>query len=161
MKKTRSILLILAVLGFILSAAYSATTVCRWKDNKKGAWSMEFDDSMFTHVSYVIPNFISRGLTGTFNVNPASTYYAWGIMTWESLCGRNGIDLENHTMNHYGATDMTMAAYEISETAKIIRTLRTPGQSPLVLFVEPGGSVWPPNYTTIIPGFDCLYGRGD
>ncbi|MCE5248598.1 hypothetical protein LLG96_00110 [bacterium] len=143
-----------------VSAAVGSTTVAPWKDNKKGAYSMGFDDSMQSHRDYCIPNLIQRGLVASFWVNPATTRYGYGIDTWESLASRTGMELCDHSMDHNGANFMEEADYEIGETARIIRSLNPPGSSDLVLFNRGGGTSWPKGYEYIIGKHGLVDGRG-
>ena len=136
------------------------TTVARWKDNKKGAYSMGFDDSMQSHHDHCIPNLIKRGLVGSFWVNPSTTRYAYGIDTWESLVSRAGIELCDHTMNHNGANFIEEADYEIGETARIIRSLNPPGKSKFLLFLRGGGTSWPNGYEFLISKHELISNRG-
>lgn len=147
------------IICFFSSAVFSATTVCKWKDNKAGAFSMSFDDSMYSHITYVIPNLISRGLVGTFFVNPGWRY-GFGITEWESSALRMGMDFADHSMHHLGAKDMAEADYEIGETARIIWSVRAPGKSKLLLFLGGGGTTWPSGYGSILPVYNCIEGRG-
>jgi hypothetical protein len=96
-------------LGFVLfegSAQVSEgnTTIASWKDNKKGAFTLRFDDSMWSHHDHAIPSLIKRGLTGSFFLNPALERYGYGINTWESLASRSGMEMCPHTMYHLGTS---------------------------------------------------------
>src|SRR3989339_580994 len=142
---------------FLLLAAASsinaATTFCKWKDNKAGAWAMDFDDAMYTHVAYAIPQLVARGLAGNFQVVPGSIMYGYGIMMWESQCGRLGMQLSNHTMNHCSVSDMNTARYEFSEASRIIWSLNTPGKSKLLCCGISGAATYPPNYRSFYPEY--------
>src|SRR3989339_1223254 len=152
---------LLAAYLLSLTGLHAATTICKWKDNKSGAYSISHDDSMLTHSFHAIPNLVSRGLVGTFFVNAGGPAYASGIMVWESLCSRTGIDMENHTLTHTGAATLAIADFEVGECTRILRALRAPGQSNLMLFVQPGGTAWPSGYaTSILPVYYCVFDRG-
>jgi hypothetical protein len=170
MKTVRTNFLWLVYLGiFILGVAKSIaatgdTTVCKWKDNKAGGYALFFDDSIWSHRNYVVPELISRGFTGTFWINPASRNYGYGIMTWESLASRTGMDLENHSMNHAGAPDYAEAEYDLGRCSEIIWTLRPPGKSKLCLFASGGGTTYvitQEERNTLYAQFHCYGGRGD
>ena len=136
------------------------TSVARWKDNKKGAYSMGFDDSMQSQHDFCIPHLIKRELVGSFWVNPSSTRYAYGIDTWESTTSRAGIELCDHTMEHNGANFIEEADYEIGETARIIRSLNYPGKSRFLLFLRGGATSWPEGYEFLIQKHELENNRG-
>jgi hypothetical protein len=128
------------------SAADGNTTVARWKDNKKGAYTLRFDDSMWSHRDHTVPNLIKRGLVGSFFLNPGTERYGYGIDTWESLASRTGLELCPHTMNHTGAADLEEADYEIGEAFRTIWRLNPPDKSRLYPFSRGGGTTWPDGY---------------
>lgn len=53
-------------------AALGNTTVCKWKDNKLGAITMAFDDSLVSQIDFVFPRLLSHNLVGTFWINPTN-----------------------------------------------------------------------------------------
>ena len=126
------------------------TMVASWKDNKKGAFTLRFDDSMWSHHDHAIPNLIKRGLSGSFFLNPALERYGYGINTWESLASRAGIELCPHTMYHMGASDFDEADYEIGESFRIVWSLNPPDKSKLCPFHRGGGTTWPGNFIEIV-----------
>lgn len=127
-----------------------STTVSKWKDNKRGAYTLRFDDSMMSHIDHTIPNLVERGLVGSFFINPASNRYGYGIDTWESLASRTGIELCPHTMNHIGAGDYEEADYEIGEAFRKVWGLNPPDKSKLYPFNRGGGTEWPTGYRETI-----------
>lgn len=151
------------IAAFFVQSAVAATAntrIARWKDDKKGAFSLRFDDSMQSHHDYCIPQLVKRGLVGSFWVNPSTPRYGYGVDTWESLASRTGIELCDHSMDHNGANFIEEADYEIGETARIIRSLNPPEASPLLLFSRGGGSVWPEGYGYLIKKHKLISGDG-
>ncbi len=136
-------LLGIAILNGNAPAGEGNTTVAAWKDNKKGAFTLRFDDSMWSHHDHAIPNMVKRGLVGSFFINPALERYGYGINTWESLVSRAGIEICPHTMHHLGASDFDEAEYEIGEPFKIVWSLNPPDKSKLYPFHRGGGTTWP------------------
>lgn len=126
------------------------TTVAIWKENKKGAFTLRFDDSMWSHHDHAIPNLVKRGLVGSFFLNPALERYGYGINTWESLASRAGIELCPHTMYHLGASDFDEAEYEIGESFRIVWGLNPPDKSRLCPFHRGGGTTWPSDLSEVI-----------
>ncbi|MFC2123704.1 hypothetical protein ACFLU5_02740 [Bacteroidota bacterium] len=129
-----------------ITAQSGNTTIAKWKDDKKGAYSLRFDDSMWSHRDHTIPNLVKRGLVGTFYVNPANERYGYGIDSWESLVGRVGIEICPHSMNHTGAADFEEADYEIGEAYRTVWRLNPPDKSKLYPFSRGGGTTWPSGY---------------
>lgn len=126
------------------------TIIAKWKDNKKGAFSLRFDDSMMSQRDHTIPNLIDRELVGSFFINPATNRYGYGIDSWESLASRNGLELCPHTMNHTGAADLAEADYEIGEAFRVVWSLNPPDKSKLLPFARGGGTTWPSGYRDAI-----------
>jgi hypothetical protein len=126
------------------------TVVAKWKDNKKGAYTLRFDDSMWSHRDHAVPNLIKRGLVGSFFINPATERYGYGIDTWESLVSRTGIELCPHTMNHLGAADLAEAEYEIGQAFNIVWALNPQDKSKLYPFSRGGGTTWPSGYVEVV-----------
>jgi len=122
------------------------TTIAKWKENKKGAFTLRFDDSMLSHRDHTIPNLIKRGLVATFYINPGTERYGYGINTWESLASRAGIELCPHSMNHTGAADFEEADYEIGEAFRTVWKLNPPDKSKMYPFSRGGGTTWPSGY---------------
>jgi len=118
------------------------TAVAKWKHNKLGAFSMQFDDSMLSQADAGVPALVERGLVGTWYVNPGSSRYQDRVDVWETTCPDTGQELANHTMHHQGAQDYAEADYEIGECARIIWSLRPPDASQLMAFQRGGGTEW-------------------
>src|SRR3989339_467172 len=124
----------------------AATTICKWKDNKQGAFTMSFDDALWTQRNYVVPNLLSRNLPGTVYIPPGNGLYGYGIMVWEALASRSLglIDFANHTFYHANPNgngfppNITAYSNEIARTAQLMWSLRTPGSSKLQTYATPG-----------------------
>ncbi|OGS28064.1 MAG: hypothetical protein A2297_04465 [Elusimicrobia bacterium RIFOXYB2_FULL_48_7] len=163
---------LLAVLstGFLADNIFAAsgdTRVCYWKDSKVGAISLQFDDSLASHASFVVPNLISRGLTGHFFINTGTTRYSLGIMTWEALANRYNIGLGNHSFNHRGTVLTTfdtvlsvVADHEVGENARRIWSLNPPGRSKFAMFLGGGGTTWTgANWGTLYSDYHIAVGQ--
>jgi hypothetical protein len=164
MKKIFSFFFICIILSLIITdnsnSAIGNTSIAKWKDNKAGAFSMGFDDALASQVDYCIPNFIKRGLVGSFWVNPATTRYGYGINTWEGLVSRTGMELCPHSMNHSGAIFLDQADYEIGESVRIVWELNPPGKSKLLLFLGGGGAIYPDGFRDIVKKYPVVSSRG-
>jgi len=142
-----SLLFLLSILSAAdIEAQTGNTDIAKWKNGKKGAYSLRFDDSMWSHHDHAIPNLVKRGLVGSFYLNPATGRYGYGIDSWESLVSRTGIELCPHSMNHTGAADFEEADYEAGETFRTVWRLNPPDKSKLYPFSHGGGTLWPSGY---------------
>jgi len=124
------------------SAATGETTIAKWRGGRTCAVALAFDDSLWSHVDYVIPLLARKGLVGSFWVNPATNRYGYGIETWEGEAQDLGMELCSHTMNHTGASSFEEADYEIGECTRILRSLRKPGAGRFMLFLRGGATEW-------------------
>ncbi len=101
----------------------------RWKDDKKAAFLLMFDDSAPSHVKNVVPELTKRGLVGTFYVNPGK----WQNKDfWEKQCPAMGMEYGNHTMTHKGVRDVADADEEIGKCNEVIMRL-FPGKQPRLI----------------------------
>jgi hypothetical protein len=107
------------------------TRIAEWKGNKKGAFTLSFDDSMISQADVAVPAMLERELVGTWFINPGKEYYLQRQQVWEQILPAAGHELANHTMHHEGAKDLVEAEYEIGESARIIWSLRPAGASNL------------------------------
>ena len=119
-------------------ATPGATHVARWKDDKKAAFMLMFDDSAPTHVKYVFPELKRRELIATFYINPGKGEWAAFKNAWEKELPAAGMEFGNHTMTHKGVHDVADAEGEIGKCNDIITQL-FPGKSPrLISYGQPG-----------------------
>ncbi len=124
-----------------MSALYGEPQVMPFRDGKVGAFTMVFDDSMISQADNAIPLLNSRGLVGTFYLNPGLERYQQRRDTWEVICPAFGHDFGNHTWRHQGAKDLAEADFEIGEASRHIWKL-FPSRSKLLLFARGGGTTW-------------------
>lgn len=138
-------LIVLASLAFLnlRTGAWAASKpeIARWYENKKAAVSLRFDDSLESHVGYVIPTLNKYGIKATFMINPGTRRFQKHRKFWETQVPRMGHDLGDHTMHHRGADSVEEADYEIGEVARLIWKLY-PHRSKLMVFASGGGAKW-------------------
>lgn len=120
-------------------AAYGRPEAMQWKDGKRGAFTMQFDDSTSNQADVVVPLLEQRGLVATFFVNPGAKRYRNQREVWESLPAR-GHELANHTWDHGGAPDLAEAEREIGGTSEYI--WQVTGHRRLLPFDRGGGTYW-------------------
>lgn len=112
--------------------------VARWKDDKKAAFLLMFDDSWPSHWQVAVPALIERQMTATFYINPGKGEYLKFKDTWEKEVWRTGMVYGVHTMTHQGVRDVEHARYEIGECAKTIEATGS-GKTPrLISWGMPG-----------------------
>ncbi|MBN2371155.1 MAG: polysaccharide deacetylase family protein [Vicinamibacteria bacterium] len=120
---------------------YGAPQVMSFKDGKRAAFSMHFDDSMESQVENALPLLNARGFVGTFFVNPGSERYGRYRQVWEVECIAHGHELADHTMIHGDVLSYAQADHEIGECARIIRGVYD-GAPRLLPYITPGGVRW-------------------
>ncbi len=120
---------------------YGEPEVMEFKDGKRGAFTLRFDDSMVSQADVALPHLNARGLVGTFFVNPELDRHKARIDTWEVMCPKFGHELANHTLHHEGAKTYEEAEHEIGECSRYIWKLY-PERSRLLPFARGGGTTW-------------------
>ena len=130
--------LFLVVAGHACAGEDPGTRVAKWKDDKKAAFMLMFDDNCPTHLKNAIPELKKRGLIATFYVVPGQT----GLWTpaREKALVESGMVLANHTFNHTGAPDLAGIEEEIRKCSEVLDQITPNGDKPhLVSFGIPGG----------------------
>ncbi|MGD8765988.1 MAG: hypothetical protein PVG87_27015 [Desulfobacteraceae bacterium] len=118
------------------------TTIAKWKDDKEGAFTMNFDDSMISQADVAMPSIVERGLVGTWYVNPGMSRYKSRKNVWEEIAPQTGQDLAVHSMTHESVSNYADADWQLGENARIIWSLRPPDASKLLSFCWPGATTW-------------------
>jgi peptidoglycan/xylan/chitin deacetylase (PgdA/CDA1 family) len=124
-----------------VAPAVGATRVAPWKDDKKTAFSLMFDDSIPSDFQTVVPELQKRGLTATFYLNPGTDRYAKARDKWDTeLPHTPGVVYGNHTMTHEGLKDFDSADADLAQVNAVILKA-FPGKEPrLISFARPGVS---------------------
>ncbi len=110
------------------------TSVCKWKDDRAGAFLLMFDDGHHSQVSQVIPNLHARDMIATFYVPTA-----WITV---SFLGDSAVILGNHSKNHQ---QLSAPTYEAAKTEQI-----DPSQE---FFRNNAAGNWPRLISFARPGF--------
>jgi len=122
------------------------TKICRWKDDKRAAYSFAADDSTNSQLYVMAPELKNRGFTATFFINPGHGAHPSEARNWIRCKDewmalyRDGFDFAVHTMHHHGAKDEADAQYEIGECARYIREM-CPNET-VLLFLRGGATDW-------------------
>ena len=141
-----------------LKGKSGSTRVSRWKDDKTGVFNLMFDDGHASHVSQVIPNLNSRGMTATFYLNPSS------LKNDSPFLNNSAVVCGNHTWDHHqlsAPTDDAAAKEQIKPTQDFFKK-NIAGKWPrLISFARPGSTPQPEtlesNFKNRHPGvFDRL-----
>lgn len=108
--------------------------IMTWKNGKKAAFTLAFDDARSSHYQIAWPLMKKRGIVGTFNIN---TPVDLNWEPWIELFS-NGNEISSHTVSHPDLTSLSSAQveWELSESYRMIwqNTLTEP-----VSFANPFG----------------------
>lgn len=117
-----------------------ATRIATWKDDKKAAFMMFFDDGCPTHVTNVFPELVKRGLTGTYYIIPGKGEYKSRLAFWEKEAPATpGVVYGNHTTTAGAFKSAEHAEEVITGCSEVIHRV-FPGKRPrLISYVSPGG----------------------
>jgi len=114
--------------------------IAPWKDDKKGAFMLMFDDCCPSHVKNVYPELQKRNMTGTFYIVGNKPERKASLAFWEEEAAQAPFAVYgNHTMNHQGFPDLAYAEQDIAGCNELILRLK-PGKNPrLISYAAPGG----------------------
>jgi len=119
------------------------TKVTKWKSGKQAAFMLMFDDSLPSHVQYVIPELNKRDFTGTFYINPGKYNFQKFKKDWEESIPQTGMSYGNHTFGHKSAEDANAAEKDIAQCNEVVLRINPPDSSgKLLSFAVPGVKVW-------------------
>ncbi|MCX7749875.1 MAG: polysaccharide deacetylase family protein [Clostridia bacterium] len=95
-------------------------TVCRWKDNKKAAYTPTYDDSyLIQHQRDINALHKTHGIKGTIFWDTAA---AWDYTSLNAILADNMLDIGSHTVSHPDLTTITSAA---DLTAQLVNSQST------------------------------------
>ena len=126
------------VLSVVGTEEIGKTRIARWKDDKRAAVLLMFDDSVPSHVKNVVPALKKRDMTATFYVNAGTGHWQALRDAWEKKIPAEGMEYGNHTMTHKGARDVAHAEEEIRESNEVILGLFAGKQPRLLSYGQPG-----------------------
>lgn len=140
--KLTSMSLIALLLFFTSTQAQPAgtTRIAQWKDDKKAAFLLMFDDSVPSNFKTVVPELRKRGFIATFYINPGKGEWKAFADKWEKELPATGMAYANHTYTHKGMVSLENAEEEVAKCNEVILKL-FPGKTPrLISFGRPGVS---------------------
>jgi hypothetical protein len=123
--------------------------IAKWRDGRKAALSIRFDDSHPTHLTKAVPILREYGFRGTFMVNAGASEpgsrrrsaFEAHRGEWEAVARQGDHELANHSAHHRGAVGDDDMEAEIGTAAQAIWKL-TPGKSKLMALNLGGGTYW-------------------
>lgn len=147
MKFTR--LFSLASLAFALSLQTSAhaadgdTQVLKWKDGKKAAFMLAFDDSAPSQLKNVVPELEKRKIVGNFYLVTGNKLYGAIKRRWEAAAKSPYVAVANHTFTHKGVNSAAEMEPELARCNEVLHSLKPEGKKPRLFgFGRPGGVPW-------------------
>jgi hypothetical protein len=126
-----------------------SAAICNWRDGRRAALSIRFDDSHPTHLSTAIPILDEYGFRGTFMVNPGEhppnsrrrSAFHTQRSEWETVAKTGSHEFANHTLHHQGAENDEEMESQVGEASKAIWRL-FPDRSKLLALNLGGGTYW-------------------
>ena len=120
----------------------ATVSIAKWQGDKKAVVNLQFDDSTPGQATLGIPALNSRGMVGTWYVNPGRDKFNEYIDDWKTAVS-GGQELANHTMTHTGASTYEETVYEVGEVSRVIWNLRNEEElGSLIAFNRGGGTSW-------------------
>lgn len=119
------------------------TVVNTWKDGKKAAFLISFDDNLPSQLENVVPLLDQRQITGTFYVVPGGPLWAPDEARWIEAAQSPYIVLANHTFTHEGVNSVEELDAELSKCNDVLYGIYANRSRPFLLsFGQPGGVPW-------------------
>ncbi len=119
------------------------TTLLKWKDGKKAAFYLAFDDACPTDLTNVIPELNKRKFTGTFFVIAGGGLFNGKLAQWTEAAKSPYVVIANHTFSHKGAQTLEQFDDEVTKaTAEINKAVPQLKPDRLIAYGKPGGVQW-------------------
>ncbi|WP_395737615.1 polysaccharide deacetylase family protein [Prosthecobacter sp.] len=138
-------LLCLVTLIFASSshAADGDTQVLKWKDGKKAAFMLAFDDSAPSQLKNVVPELEKRKIVGNFYLVTGNGLYSALRLRWEVAARSPYVAIANHTFTHKGVNNAAELEPELAKCNEVLYKLKPEGKQPRLFgFGRPGGVPW-------------------
>lgn len=135
--------LILALAVPLAAHADGETQVLKWKDGKKAAFMLAFDDSAPSQLKNVVPELEKRKIVGNFYLVTGNSLYAALKRRWEDAAKSPYVAVANHTFTHKGVNNVAELEPELSKCNEVLYQLKPERKQPCLLgFGRPGGVPW-------------------
>ena len=126
-----------------LAAADGETQVLKWKDGKKAAFMLAFDDSAASQLKNVVPELEKRKMIGNFYLVTGNTLYSALRRQWEAAAKSPYVAVANHTFTHKGVANAAELDGELEKCNEVLYKLHPDRKVPRLLgFGKPGGVPW-------------------
>lgn len=142
----RSIVFATALVGILpqpLFAQSPAVSVAKWKDDKRAAFVLGFDDSAPSQLKNVVPELQRRKIVGTFYLVTGNKLYASLKSQWEEAAKSPFIVVANHTFTHKGVNSADELEPEFAKCNDVLYALHPEKKQPYLLsWGKPGSVPW-------------------
>lgn len=126
----------------VLGAA-GDTLVLKWKDGKKAAFMLAFDDSAPSQLKNVVPELEKRKIVGNFYLVTGNQLYGAIKRRWEAAAKSPYVAVPNHTFTHKGVNSAAELEPELAQCNEVLYALKPEGKKPRLFgFGRPGGVPW-------------------
>lgn len=126
------------LLPAVAGAAPGDTSVARWKEDRRAAFLLMFDDGWPSHWQVAVPELAKRGMIATFYIVPGKGEFKKFEEKWRTEIPPTGMVYGAHTMTHQGVKDLAHAEWEIGESADYLRALTARPDPELLSYARPG-----------------------
>ncbi|WP_395750732.1 polysaccharide deacetylase family protein [Prosthecobacter sp.] len=124
-------------------AAEGDTQVLKWKDGKKAAFMLAFDDSAPSQLKNVVPELEKRKIVGNFYLVTGNGLYSALRLRWELAARSPYVAIANHTFTHKGVNNTAELEPELARCNEVLYKLKPEGKQPRLFgFGRPGGVPW-------------------
>ncbi len=119
------------------------TQVLKWKDGKKAAFMLAFDDSAPSQLKNVVPELERRKMVGNFYLVTGHGLWAKLRPQWEAAAKSPYVAVANHTFTHKGVNNAEELEPELAKCNEVLYNLNPEHKQPYLLgFGKPGGVPW-------------------
>jgi peptidoglycan/xylan/chitin deacetylase (PgdA/CDA1 family) len=123
--------------------AEGETQILKWKDGKKAAFMLAFDDSAPSQLKNVVPELEKRKIVGNFYLVTGNKLYAALKRRWEDAAKSPYVAVANHTFTHKGVNNAAELEPELALCNEVLYKLKPEGKQPRLFgFGRPGGVPW-------------------
>ncbi len=121
----------------------AGTQILKWKDGKKAAFMLAFDDSAPSQLKNVVPELEKRKIVGNFYLVTGNKLYAALKRRWEDAAKSPYVAVANHTFTHKGVNNEVELEPELALCNEVLYKLKPEGKQPRLFgFGRPGGVPW-------------------
>lgn len=139
----RTLCLAAATATFPALAAEGDTQILAWKDGKKAAFMLAFDDGAPSQLKNVVPELEKRKMVGNFYLVTGNKLYSALKRRWEAAAHSPYVAVANHTFTHQGVKAASEIEAELAPCNDVLYSLKpSDKKSRLFGFGKPGGVPW-------------------